>query len=128
MSSGPDKPAGIVRLCNATFFARHGVSKEERLIGGRFEVDVTMQVDFREAAATDDLTKTVDYESVYATVRGIIEGSSYLLIERLAHDIAQAILDQQTLALSVDVSVRKINPPVGGPCAYAEALYNVVRS
>ena len=37
---------GSVRLINAVFYAHHGVMKEEHRIGGRYEVDVSMDVNF----------------------------------------------------------------------------------
>lgn len=115
--------SGIVRLNNAVFYAHHGVMKEEHRIGGRYEVDIAMEVNFEDAALEDDLNKTVDYERVYAEAREIITGNKFYLIERLAYLIAHRILDQEPMAGSVQVIVRKANPPVGGPCDCAEAVY-----
>ena len=115
--------AGIVRLNNAVFYAHHGVMQEEHRIGGRYEVDIAMEVNFEAAALEDDLNKTVDYERVYNEARDIITGNKFYLIERLAYLIAHRILDQEPMAASVEVTVRKANPPVGGPCDCAEAVY-----
>lgn len=115
--------SGIVRLNNAVFYAHHGVMQEEHRIGGRYEVDIAMEVNFEDAALEDDLNKTVDYERVYAEAREIITGNRFYLIERLAYLIAHRILDQEPMAASVEVTVRKANPPVGGPCDCAEAVY-----
>ena len=119
---------GIVRLNNAVFYAHHGVMQEEHRIGGRYEVDIAMEVNFEDAALEDDLNKTVDYERVYSEARDIITGNTFYLIERLAYLIAHRILDQEPMAKSVEVTVRKANPPVGGPCDCAEAVYNALRS
>lgn len=121
-------PSGTVRLNNAVFYAHHGVMQEEHRIGGRYEVDIAMDVNFRDAAEEDDLTKTVDYERVYGEVRDIITGNKFFLIERLAYMIANSILRKEPMALSVQVTVRKANPPVGGPCDCAEAVYKVQRT
>ena len=112
---------GIVRLQNAVFYAHHGVMQEEHRIGGRYEVDVAMELDFEAAAIADDLSKTVDYERVYADIKQVITGNNFFLIERLAYVIAHQILDRESIVCSVDVVVRKANPPVGGPCDCAEA-------
>jgi dihydroneopterin aldolase len=119
---------GIVRLTNAVFYAHHGVMQEEHRIGGRYEVDIEMEVDFESAALDDDLSRTVDYERVYAEVRDIITGNRFFLIERLAYLIAHRILEREAMALTVEVTVRKANPPVGGPCDCAEAVYQACRS
>lgn len=119
---------GIVRLTNAVFYAHHGVMKEEHRIGGRYEVDIEMEVNFEKAAREDDLSRTVDYERVYGEVRDIITGNHFFLIERLAYLIAHRILEREPMALTVEVTVRKANPPVGGPCDCAEAIYEACRS
>lgn len=111
-----------VRLVNAVFYAHHGVMEEEHRIGGRYEVDVAMSLDVREAAETDDLTKTVDYERVYALVREVVTGTPAFLIERVAWQIAQAVGEAYPAVAEVEVTVRKPNPPVGGPCDRAEVV------
>ncbi len=120
-------PRGTVSLKNSVFYAHHGVMQEEHRIGGRYEVDITMELNIEAAAAEDDLTKTVDYESVYSRVRHIITKNNFYLIERLAFLIAHEVLDQHTIVESVEVTVRKPNPPVGGPCDHAEAVYRCGR-
>jgi len=102
--------------------------KEEHQIGGRYEVDVSIDLDFSDAAEHDDLNKTVDYEKVYRIVKGIITRNKFYLIERLAYMIANSIVDEYDYVYSVEVIVRKPNPPVGGPCDRAEAMFRKVAS
>ncbi|HEX8387269.1 MAG TPA: dihydroneopterin aldolase [Rubricoccaceae bacterium] len=109
-----------VRLVNAVFYAHHGVMAEEHRIGGRFEVDVAMTLDVAEAAETDSLDRTVDYERVYQIARDVVTGANAYLIERLAVGIAVAVRAAYPGLERVEVSVRKPNPPVGGPCDRAE--------
>lgn len=119
--------SGTVRLVNAVFYARHGVMQEEHRVGGRFEVDVAMDLDFTEAARHDDLTRTVDYERVYGLVRELVTQNSFYLIERLAFLIAEGVLTTFPLVERVEVTVRKVNPPVGGPADRAEATCRMAR-
>ncbi|MBO6576197.1 MAG: dihydroneopterin aldolase [Rhodothermales bacterium] len=114
---------GVVRLKNAVFYAHHGVMQEEHRVGGRYEVDVAMELDFSEAAETDALDKTVDYELVYSVVRQVVTENKFYLIERLAYLIAHQVMADSALLSAVEVTVRKANPPVGGPCDCAEAVY-----
>ena len=113
-------PLATVRLVNAVFYAHHGVTEEEHRIGGRYEVDVAMTLDVGPAAATDDLGRTVDYERVYALVRDVVTGTPAYLIERVAWQIAEAVAAAYPALASVETTVRKPNPPVGGPCDRAE--------
>lgn len=119
---------GSVRLINAVFYAHHGVMKEEHQIGGRYEVDVVMKVNFEEAAREDDLEKTIDYEAIYKVVKRIVTKNQFFLIEKLAYLIATEVISDYSVVLEAEVTVRKPNPPVGGPCDRAEAIYTAIRS
>ena len=117
--------AGRVRLVNAVFYGHHGVMQEEHKVGGRYEVDVGVELDFEEAALHDDLTRTVNYEKVYEFVQTLVTENNFFLIEKLAYRIAHQVLDTYPSVEGVEVTVRKPNPPVGGPCDRAEATYYI---
>jgi dihydroneopterin aldolase len=119
---------GRVRLVNAVFYGHHGVMQEEHKVGGRYEVDVGVELDFEEAALHDDLERTVDYERVYDYVRSLVTENNFYLIEKLAYRIAHAVLETYPTVEGVEVTVRKPNPPVGGPCDRAEATYYIDNS
>ena len=128
-ASFSDRPTtGTVRLVNAVFYGHHGVMQEEHRVGGRYEVDVSVGLDFEEAALHDDLTRTVDYEQVYEFVRKLVTENNFYLIEKLSYRIAQKVLDTYPNVEGVEVTVRKPNPPVGGPCDRAEATYTIDNS
>lgn len=114
---------GTVRLVNAVFYGHHGVMQEEHRIGGRYEVDVAVDLDFEDAAMHDDLNKTVNYEQVYEFVKELVTQNNFYLIEKLAYLIAQRVLSAYPDVEGIEVTVRKPNPPVGGPCDRAEATY-----
>ena len=116
-------PTGTVRLVNAVFYAHHGVMQEEHRLGGRYEVDVAADLDFAAAAEHDDLDRTVDYERVYALVEEIVTENNFYLIEKLAYLIAGRVAEAYPHVEAVEVTVRKPNPPVGGTCDRAEAVY-----
>ncbi|RXK89443.1 dihydroneopterin aldolase [Chlorobaculum sp. 24CR] len=111
-----------VRLVNAVFYARHGVHEEERRLGGRYEVDTELVFDSAEAAATDDLSKTVDYSQAYAIIGEVMTaGEPAALIEMLAARVATRLIEELALVEKVTVRVRKRAVPLGGLCDYAEA-------
>ncbi len=120
--------SGRVRLVNAVFYGHHGVMQEEHEVGGRYEVDVGVDLDFEQAARHDDLTRTVNYEKVYDFVRQLVTENKFYLIEKLAYRIAQQVLETYPDVEGVEVTVRKPNPPVGGPCDRAEATYTIDNS
>ena len=78
-----------VELIGMEFFGYHGCMKEERAIGQRFYVDVTMYLDLGPSGKSDDLKKTVNYADVFAEVRVIVEGEPFTLLEAVAERIAE---------------------------------------
>jgi dihydroneopterin aldolase len=96
------------------FYAYHGVNPEERALGQRFTVDVTLAVDLRRAGQSDNLADTVSYSAVYKLVRGIVEGEPRDLIEAVAEAIAVEILTNFPTVQSVSVTVRKPEVPMKG--------------
>ena len=111
----------VVRIKNAVFYAYHGALKEEQFIGGKFEADVDMFFNFTEAAANDDLSKTINYDEVYKFINKIIHEKKYYLIETLATIIADSLLKTYPILEKVNVKVRKNNVPVGGIIEHVEA-------
>ncbi len=112
---------GTVKLVNAVFYAHHGVMQEEHRIGGRYEVDVIIDLDLERAATTDSLEHTVDYELVYRLVKDIVTRNHFYLIEKLAYLIAEEVRKTYPQVDNIEVAVRKPNPPVGGTADHAEA-------
>lgn len=127
ISLGSMASVGTVQLLGAVFYAHHGVMAEEHRLGGRYVVDVEMDLDFEQAAKEDDLTGTVDYERIYALVKNVVMGPTFYLIERLAYLIAEAVMDANPRVVATRVTVRKTNPPVGGQCDAATATFRADR-
>jgi dihydroneopterin aldolase len=87
-------------------FYRIGVPEEERAAAQRLLISVTMTLDVSAAAATDELTKTIDYFAVTRRLLRFGEGRSWKLLEKLASDIAELILVEFTPD-TVSVEVKK---------------------
>ena len=114
------KPLDIIRLHNAVFYAYHGVLSDEQTLGGKFHVDVELHCDLSRGAVSDHLRDTVDYERVYDCIRGLVLGRKYMLLEALAHAIAQGILKEFRKVERVTVRVRKPGAPIKGVADYVE--------
>ena len=92
----------------------HGVFEHERREGQPFGIDVTLFVDTRAAAASDDLADTVDYGRVSTAVYDLITGEPVDLIETLAQRIADACLNEAGVR-GVEVAVHKPQAPISVP-------------
>jgi dihydroneopterin aldolase/2-amino-4-hydroxy-6-hydroxymethyldihydropteridine diphosphokinase len=73
-------------------WAHHGVFDHERRDGQPFLIDVEWRSDWAAAAATDDLSQTIDYGAVAADVVEFVQGAPVNLIETLAHHRQAALL------------------------------------
>lgn len=96
------------------FYAYHGVHPEEKKLGQRFIVDITMSRDLHVAGTTDDLNQTTSYSEVYRQARDIIEDGPYDLIETVAEKIAAAVLTTYAEVQDIRVTVRKPEVPIKG--------------
>ena len=103
----------IIRLRNMRFYAYHGLFPEEARLGQRFEVDVDLIGDFREAGRDDDLEQSVNYADVYKIVEEVVTQHRFNLVEALAEHLA-ATIGALHAPISLVVRVRKLHPPVPG--------------
>lgn len=105
------KQMGKIVLEGMEFYGFHGFYPEERIIGGRYLVDVELYK--KQLPASDQLDDTVDYTVVYEIVSRHMH-QSRMLIETLATGIKAelAVRFPETDSL---VRISKLSPPVGGP-------------
>lgn len=104
---------GKITLNNIRLYAYHGCLQEESLIGSDYRVDLTVEADLQKSALTDSLMDTVDYVHLQQIVKENMAQPSKLL-EHVAQRIIQAVLKEIILVEGVEVTVSKINPPIGG--------------
>ncbi|MEW6662218.1 MAG: dihydroneopterin aldolase [Bacillota bacterium] len=106
-----------ISLKSMAFYGYHGVLPEEKSLGQRFLVDVTIWLDLRQAAAADSLQAGVDYTEIYRIVKGLVEGTRFNLIETLAERIASAVLQGFPQIDQVTAVVTKPEAPIPGMLA-----------
>jgi len=104
-------------------FGHHGVFDFERRDGQVFVIDLTLGLDTRPAAASDDLRDTVDYGSLVAAVKAAVERDPVDLIETLAARIAELCLSRQGVS---DPRVEWARVTVHKPDAPIDATYSDV--
>ena len=103
-----------IALRGMRFLGRHGVRLEERMEPQPFEVDLLLEVDLSRPSRSDELSDTVDYSAAFDTVRAVVEGQSFRLVEALAGAIADEILASYAVD-AVEVRLRKPKAPLPGP-------------
>ena len=102
-----------ILLIGMTFYGYHGAEQAEREIGQRFVVDVELWRDLSIPGSTDSLSDTVNYSSVFRTVKSVIEGPPRNLLEAVAESVASRILAEYDVE-AVKVILKKPAAPIGG--------------
>ncbi len=110
----------VIRIKNMVFYGYHGVNSEENSLGARFEVDIELFSDLNEAITTDKLKYTINYNDVYQLVETTVTARKFYLIEALAGEISQRLLQQFPVLDKVNICVRKPNAPIKGVLDYVE--------
>lgn len=103
----------IVEVNGIKLYGHHGCLPEEEKIGGHYVVDVTMYTDFSGAAATDDLSQTIDYVVINKIVKEEVSIRSKL-IEHVGQRIVSRIKKDVQGVDYLRVKVTKICPPING--------------
>lgn len=104
---------GKIILNEIRVYAFHGCMEEEKRIGSDYIVNLEVETDMINPAKTDDIVDAVDYVSLNKIVKEEMSVSSKLL-EHVAQRIIDRVLKQFSEVESIEVSVAKQNPPIGG--------------
>ncbi|MCC5883376.1 MAG: dihydroneopterin aldolase [Halomonas sp.] len=71
-----------------------GVYDWERTIRQRLVLDLELATDIRPSAATDDLTKTLDYAAISQRIAHFAEASDFALVETFAERLSQLLMNE----------------------------------
>lgn len=117
--------ADRIELRGLTVRGHHGVFDHERRDGQDFVIDVTVWLDLRTAAATDDLADTLDYGRLAARAADIVAGPPRNLIETVAAEIAEDVMTDERV-YATEVVVHKPDAPI--PLAFRDVAVVARRS
>lgn len=82
-----------ITICDLEVRYHVGITAAERAQAQRLLITVVMERDLKPAANTDDLLDTIDYFAVSQAILAFGNDCQWELIETVAGDIAQMILD-----------------------------------
>ena len=112
-----------IRLEGLSVFGHHGARPYEKEAGQRLEVDLELVPTDDRAESSDRLGDAVDYDMLYRTVREVVEGQSYHLLEALSAKVADTILERFAIRrVRVRIAKQNLGWTTGG-----RAIIEVVR-
>ena len=104
---------GYIHLEDMEFYAYHGHFKEEQIVGNKFLIDLILETDMTTPSETDNLDDAVNYQLAYNIIKREMGKKSHLL-ESIAKRIMDALWKELPGILHSTITIRKMNPPVGG--------------
>ena len=100
--------------------AKHGWHDHEKKQAQRFKISLELVVSDH-AATTDSIDETLNWSDVRDTIVRITQGNSFNLVERLAQEIANQLLEDKRVRSTV-VAIDKLDAfPSGVPGVRLEA-------
>lgn len=104
--------ADRIELKGLECFGYHGVLPSEKETGQVFIVDAVCWLDCTPAAAADDLNLTLNYAELAQLIHDTVTGEARDLIEAVAADIADQVMQRFELLHAVEITVHKPSAPI----------------
>lgn len=106
-------PVYTIRLDGIYVRAFHGCYDLEQQVGNRFRVDMAIRTTLGDLPTSDDVTKAVNYLTVFEIVERTMQRTQRT-IEAAAANIIEAVKEAFPQIIEVECTVAKIAPPLGG--------------
>jgi dihydroneopterin aldolase len=100
-----------IHLEKCRFYAHHGLHTEERVLGTTFEVSISLSLE--DPGKIQSIQQTVNYVDIYDIVKKHMAHPRALL-ETVASSICDDIYSFDNRIKTIDISIRKLNPPIEG--------------
>lgn len=104
-----------IKIQNLEVFGKHGVLKEENILGQKFLLNATLYTDVRKAGKTDELTDSIHYGDVCQLMTEFMKNHTYKLIESAAEHLAEEMLLEIEHLRALDLEIKKPWAPIGLP-------------
>ena len=106
-------------------YAFHGVLEQERRVGGEYSVSLRVHYNIYKAMETDNVADTLNYAQLLKIVKREMAVPSNLL-EHVAGRIGKTVFHEFPQAEAIDLTVTKLNPPMGADCAGASVHVHLI--
>lgn len=110
-----------INLNDAEFFAHHGYYAEERVLGNRFIIDISVKFSPQGNLGEDEIDNTVNYEQLYN-----IAFDEMKVPRKLIETVAQAICDkikrEFPFVSAIRVCLKKMDPPLKGKVGHSSVI------
>ena len=102
-----------INVKNIPCYCSIGIHDEEKKMGQKLFIDVSIDADLSLAVSSDNVKDTLSYIDIHKAVEKICKSKSHSLIEALANEIIETFL-KHPLILKAKVKVHKPHIPFPG--------------
>jgi dihydroneopterin aldolase len=88
----------LIALRGVRAFGRHGANPGEREQEQPFDLEIQVEMDLSAASHSDDLGDTLDYDRLHERVVGLVQSTSFELLERLGAEILREVFRDARVA------------------------------
>jgi dihydroneopterin aldolase len=88
----------LIALRGLRVYGRHGANPGERDSEQPFDIEIMAELDLRAASESDALGDTLNYAELHQRVTGIVQSTSFELLERLGAEILRAVFSDARVA------------------------------
>ena len=88
----------VIELRGIRVYGKHGANPGERDREQPFDLEVVVEMDLSAAEHSDALGDTLNYDELYHRIAGIVQSTSFELLERLAGEILRAVFGDPRVA------------------------------
>lgn len=94
-------------LKNLQAFCRLGAYDHERILGQSLIIHLELELDLAPAAKSNKIEDTIDYVEVSLIVRRLAQSREFLLIENLAQEITDTLLQRFNILQAILIEINK---------------------
>lgn len=96
-----------IRIKNLRLRTYIGCNDDEQRKRQDVVLNLRIDYDATAAARTDAVENALDYKAITKRIIALVEGNRFLLLEKLAHDILELVLDHDPAVRRVEVEADK---------------------
>jgi len=109
-----------IHLNEMVFYGYHGVHPEERKLGQRFIVNLTVVTKRDFDPIIHHLEDTIDYTKIYSVIRHTMENKQFHLLEDCSNEILETVMFRFPKIIEALVKIKKPSVPINGSLGSVE--------
>ena len=102
-----------IEIKGMKFHSFIGHYDEEKKIGNKFNIDIKIKTDCKEAGKSDDLKDALDYVKIYSIIKKEMSEKCNL-IENVTSRVKSVIFEKFEQVEAIELKISKLSPKIGG--------------